>query len=623
MALLTSLLTANGGLGLLWFLVLLPAGAGLACLFAAKAPYALRALLFFLAACLNLFFSWLLYGLEEFTMLIPWAGFEINLAFRVYPLSQLMLLAGAGLVFLVAVYSLVFMQRRSFSGRFFFYFLWALALANGAFLANNFVALLFFWEALTVVVFGLLLSSESGSVAAARKALTLNCISDSLLILGVALTCMRGGTLMMDVVAGLPAEGEGALGFVCLLLGAAGRAGALPFHSWIAGAAEEAPLPFTALLPACLEKLLGAYLLVRVCLDFYAFQPGSPLSVFVMLLGLITLLPLACLALVQRNIKRLLSFLSGAQVGLLILGLGTALPAGVSGGLLCLLNQGISLICLLLAAGAVEYATGTASLKKLSGIGRLMPLTGLCFLLAALSLVGAPPFCGFYAQQLIFDAAYQSGLLYYIPAMLALQFMAMALLRLGHACFFGPLRLPEGLRREQVSEAPGAMLLPMGALALGGLVTGLFNGLPLGAIRTALSGADWSGWPSSLPLVLITGLVLLLAVLNHIIGYRATGQGLAAADHIHYLPGVYQLYDAAERQYLDPYNIFIGLTGAYAWLCRIVDRSLSWINNNLPVRLASACASAMHAFSSGVVNQYLLWALAGMGFLILLFLVLV
>ena len=138
-----------------------------------------------------------------------------------------------------------------------------------------------------------------------------------------------------------------------------------------------------------------------------------------------------------------------------------------------------------------------------------------------------------------------------------------------------------------------------------------------------MTGSTVQGWSFSLVLCLIYVIVLLLAILNHITGYRATGEPLRAADHIHYLPGLYRVYDAAERHYLDPYNILMGVVRVYSWLCRMIDRCLSWIYENLLERLADRGSGALHDLNTGVVNHYLLWTLGGLAFLVLLFLVLV
>ena len=117
----SSLIASGGGLGLLLLMVALPAFLGLACLALSRRSYGGQALLFFLGATVNLILAlFILFG-EEQTVLLPWAGFEINLALRIYGFSRLMLILSAVLFFLSALYSVAFMRRESRSGQVFFY----------------------------------------------------------------------------------------------------------------------------------------------------------------------------------------------------------------------------------------------------------------------------------------------------------------------------------------------------------------------------------------------------------------------------------------------------------------------------------------------------------------------
>ena len=113
----------------------------------------------------------------------------------------------------------------------------------------------------------------------------------------------------------------------------------------------DAPLPFMAFLPASLEKLLGIYLLARITLDFFPIE-HTWLSPALMILGSAGLLIAVLMALVQKDYKRLLSYHAISQVGYMVLGLGTALPAGVIGGLFHMLNHALYKSGLFLTGGA-------------------------------------------------------------------------------------------------------------------------------------------------------------------------------------------------------------------------------------------------------------------------------
>ena len=621
---LANFITGGSGVNILYFMVVLPAVLAVLTVIIPRDSFIARSICFLAAALADLILAIALFIDKEGSMLLSWTDFEINLAFRVDDFSSAIVLALAIFAVLVGIYSVSFLRKKEKYGQFYCYYLLTLAMANGAVLADNLVVLLFFWEGLMVTLFGMLVIGDRQKPATAMKALVLNGIADLLLMLGVAATAAQAGTFMMAGVSQLPIEGLGILGFVCMMAGAVGKAGSMPFHSWIPDAAEVAPLPFMAILPAAFEKILGIYLLVRITFDFYQMVPGSVMSIVVMAIGAITIVLAVCMALIQKDIKRLLSYHAISQVGYMILGIGTALPVGIIGGLFHMINHVMYKCCLFLTAGSVEKQTGTTDLRKISGLGKLMPITTVCFLVAAFSISGVPPFNGFFSKELVFDAAWESGMVFYIAAVLGAFLTAASFLKLGHAAYFGPLHLPEGVKAEDVKEAPGAMLLPMGILALGCLAFGLFNRLPLSVIQPIIGeGYDFSGWPHSITLVAISCVVLLLAVGNHIFGYRRTGEGLKAVDHIHYAPVLRSIYNCAEKRYFDPYDIIMVLIKGFAWVCFGIDRAINWVYDVLMVNFIGGLSSGMRLLNNGSVDRYMVWSFVGVGFIALLCLFLV
>lgn len=610
------------------YLVIIPALAGIVILFLPKKERLIKSLLVLAATLFNLIMASRLFGLEQ-TWHTKWGGlsnFGIDFALRTDRLSMFILLAVGIMAFLVAFYSVAFLRDKDYGKGFYFYYLITIAFVNGAVLANNLVLMLFFWEGLLVTLFGMLLLKGRNKYPTAVKALTLVGVSDLALMLGVGITGFAAGTLMMDKITAIPIEGVAVLGFVMMMLGAIGKAGSMPFHSWIPDAADDAPLPFMAILPGALEKLLGIYLLVRICMSFYDFQPHTTISTVVMAFGALTIIFAVAMALIQKDFKRLLSYHAISQVGYMVLGIGTALPIGIVGGLFHMVNNAIYKSCLFLSAGAVERQTGTTDLKKISGLGAFMPVTMICFLVAALSISGFPPFNGFFSKELVFDAAMESGIVFYIAALLGAFMTAASFLKLGHAAFFGKTQLPEG---KKVKEAPAAMLVPMIILAATCLLFGVWNSLPLGRLiqpaisESLLAGHNYAGWPHTPLLVIISILVLALAIANHIFGVRRTGKGLGAVDHIHYAPGLHFIYNRAEERWFDPYDILIFVSKGFAWIAYGIDRAIDWIYDGFFVRVTNSVSKGLKEFNTGKQSQYIVWAVSGMLIVIFVFAVLV
>ncbi len=500
------------------------------------------------------------------------------------------------------------------------FFAWMLltaGLAAGAVLADNLVLLVVFLGSLLLTQFGMIAAGPRKPYGTAIKAVVIVGLTDLCMMLGIMLTNRLAGTLSMSAIH-LSVQGVGGIAFLLMAVGALGKAGAMPFHSWIPDAALEAPLPFMAILPASIEKLLGIYLLARISLDLFTLVPGSWVSVTLMVVGAVTIVLAVMMALVQKDYKRLLSYHAISQVGYMVLGIGTALPVGIIGGLFHMINHAMYKSTLFLTGGAVERQAGSSDLEKLGGLARGMPVTAVCFIVAAASISGVPPFNGFFSKELVYDAALQSGWVFYAAALVGSLLTAASFLKLGHAAFFGKRAEPApGQTLVEIREAPLPMLIPMIVLAALCVLFGVANRLPLGgliqpAVGAAVTGGrSFGGFPSSSLLVGLTVTVLILAALNHWYGVSRTGRGLGAVDHIHHAIFLYPIYAVAERGKLDPYFIGRWIMSGVATALWGVDRAIDWVYDTLIVRVAQGLSTLGRRAHNGSVNRYVLWSLAG------------
>lgn len=601
--------------------VIIPVIAVLLILVIPKKDYWIKSIISFIGVSLNLVYVFLLFGKSSIINL-PWCGFGFNFSLRLYNFSSFILLAIASVAFLTVLYSLVFMRGREHIKQFYFFFMLTVAMANGAILANNLLLLLFFWEGLLITTFVLILTGGKNSFSTAVKAVVLVGVSDLFMTLGILLTGYIAGTFEMDKIH-LSLGNWGSIAFIFLMIGAIGKAGSMPFHSWIPDAAIDAPLPFMAFLPAALEKLLGIYFLTRISLNLFEFNPGSTMSIIMMSVGAITIILAVMMALVQSNFKRLLSYHAISQVGYMILGIGTALPIGIVGGLFHMINNAMYKGCLFLTGGSVEKQTGTTDLNDLGGLGKKMPITFICFLITAASISGVPPFNGFFSKELVFDSALLSGKIFYIIAVAGAFFTAASFLKLGHAAFLGKSTKDH----SNVKEVPWAMLLPMIIIALGCIIFGVYNTLPLDkliqpVLGEKLHGHSFSGLPHDWTLAYISVAVLLLAFLNHLYGVSKTKRGLGAVDHIHYAPGLVTIYHWAEKRFFDPYNIgmfFVNIAAKIFWA---IDRGIDWFYDKFCVWVAESLASLLKKSFSGNYSASVGWSLLGIVIIIISILVL-
>lgn len=599
---------------LLLLQILLPLAFGVAALFVAKkwrGPFAL------VATAVNLAIAALLFK-SNITYTAPWAGFGFEFILRTYQFSGFIMAAAACFGILVTLYSTVFMKDKEASNQFYAYLLISLAMVNGAVLADNLVAMLFCWEGLLLTLFGMIAIGRKGAFKSATKAFVIVGISDLCMMGGIALAGYLAGTLQISKIS-LDIAGLGGLAFILLMIGAISKAGSMPFHSWIPDAALDAPLPFMAILPASLEKLLGIYFLARISLDMFKLDPHSWVSMVMMIVGAITILLAVMMALIQKDYKRLLSYHAISQVGYMILGIGTLVPVGIVGGLFHMINHAMYKSCLFLTGGSVEKQAGTTDLAKLGGLWKKMPVTLTCFLVAAASISGVPPFNGFFSKELVYDGALERGWIFYAAAILGSFLTAASFLKLGHSAYFGKI----SKENEGVKEAPVQMLVPMIVIAGLCVLFGLWNSLPLSnliqpILGSRLEGHNYGGFHFNPFLVGMTIFVLIAAFVNHFIGTKISGSGLGAADHIHHAPGLSDLYDKAEKRLFDPYDIVLKIVGWVSKIAWSVDRGIDWVYNVFSVNAAFAVSNSIRFFHNGSYARYIVWSLAGAGMLIYL-----
>ncbi len=272
------------------------------------------------------------------SLTLPWVGYGFEFSLKLSRMSAFIVLAISGFSLLVSVYAASSMARAPSTRPFFAWMLLTVGMASGVALADNLVLLLVFGEGLLLTLFGMISTGARRPYGTAIKAVIIVGSTDLCMMLGVMLTGRLAGTLSMSAIR-LPVDGVGGIAFILMMIGALGKAGAMPFHSWIPDAALDAPLPFMAVLPASIDKLLGIYLLARISLDLFTLTPGSWVSVVLMVIGAVTIILAVMMALVQKDYKRLLSYHAISQVGYMVLGIGTALPIGIVGGIFHMINH--------------------------------------------------------------------------------------------------------------------------------------------------------------------------------------------------------------------------------------------------------------------------------------------
>jgi len=576
-----------------------------------------------------------------------WASLPGGLQFSVdlarTPLGMVVLLGSAGFALLICIYSLRAMAGHRWEGKFYTYVTWALAGAAIVALADNLLVLLVGWELVTLMLFLLINMGTGEARAGAAKAYGVLGFADACLLLAVALLAARpGGMENLSMSRGPVAVGSlGAVGYVVyalILVAALAKAGAVPLHSWIPAIAEDAPTPVMAYLPAAVDKLLGIYLLAVLTLRM--FQPDWTMQVILMIVGAVTILAAVLMAMMQHNLKKLLSFHAVSQVGYMVLGLGTGTTIGVIGGLFHMVNHAIYKSALFLMSGNVGRACGSDEIEDMGGLARVLPVTFVCGLVAAAAISGVPPFNGFVSKWLIYQGTLEvssRGLatVLLLAAVFGSALTLASFIKVIYSAFLSPAPVSSA---RQISTHRESFLtaLPMVILAGACVLLGLWPQLITGMVlEPALSGVTTTG--QSLSVVggqmtagtlglwnptQATGLIFIGLVLGLVLRWVGTagrkvrvvrpflgGEVPAATDDRFRVPGT-QFYETMTRIPVLRTLLKHGQLGAmdpYRWLGRY----------------GHGVVEILRARHTGLLSLYVTWCVVGLAVTLVYLLVVV
>jgi NADH-quinone oxidoreductase subunit L len=399
--------------------------------------------------------------------------FKAGLSVLVDPLSTMMMLIVAGVGGLIVLYSIGYMdgddeERRYFAYISFFVFSMLLLVEGG-----NLLMLLVGWGLVGLSSYLLIgfWHERPSAVAAAKKAFIMNAIGDATMALAFFVLIAHSHSLefatSFDTAGHLSST---ALNLVALGLlgGAVAKSAQIPLHTWLPDA-MEGPTPVSALIHAATMVTAGVYLIART---HPIFEQARTVELVAAGLGTLTLLVAGLIALVQTDIKRVIAYSTMSQIGYMFLGAGVGAYAN---GMFHLMTHAFFKALLFLAAGLVIHAlAGEQDMRKLRGIGALMPWTKWAFLAGALALVGIPPFSGFFSKDSIIAAALHDhwyGVVMAIAALAGAFLTGLYTFRLYFLVFPGE---PSAFARKHYhgKEGPMTMLVPVGLLTVLSVIGG-------------------------------------------------------------------------------------------------------------------------------------------------------
>src|SRR5712692_4653523 len=403
-------------------------------------------------------------------------------------LSAAMLVLVTLVSLLVQVYSLAYLHEESGPalGRYYAYHaLFAFSML-GLVLAPTFLQMFVFWELVGLCSYLLIgfWYERPSAARAALKAFWITKLGDLGFITGIVMLWAVTGTFHFATLfakardGALPTEGFALIMFL-IYLGAVGKSAQFPLHVWLPDA-MEGPTPVSALIHAATMVTAGVFLVTRAQ-PLFALVPG--VLALIGWVGAFTALLAATMACVESDIKRVLAYSTVSQLGYMMAAAG-ALAAGA--GFFHLLTHGVFKALLFLAAGAVIHAVGTNDIFRMGGLWRVMPQTGVVFIVGTLALAGVWPLAGFFSKEAVLAGVWASGRpIIFLTLALTAFLTAFYMFRVVFVTFFGRAHV-----QGHPHDAPPLMAVPLWVLAL--LTVGL-------GLAFAIRGGEEHHGPGWLP----------------------------------------------------------------------------------------------------------------------------
>jgi NADH-quinone oxidoreductase subunit L len=581
-------------------------------------------------------------GVVQVATWIDVGHFHVAWALRYDMLSAVMVAMVSFVAMLIHVYSIGYMAHDAYPRyRFFAY----LSLFSFSMLmlvsADNLVQLFFGWEGVGLCSY-LLINywyDRPSALAAAMKAFIVNRIADLPFAVGIALIFLKFGSVEFDTifpaVAAHQSEVYRLFGAnfpvlevigVLLFIGAMGKSAQIILHVWLPDA-MEAPTPVSALIHAATMVTAGVFLMARMSplMEYAPFTLGM-----VEIVGASTALMAATIGCCQNDIKRVIAYSTCSQLGYMFVAVGVG---AFQVSIFHLITHAFFKALLFLSAGSVIHAmSDEQDMRKMGGLGKLIPWTCTVMWIGSLSLAGIPPFSGSYSKDAIVSASYAAGtgvgLYGFICTVLAAFLTAFYSWRVLLMTFHGTTRADRHAL-EHVHESPPVMLVPLVLLAIGATVAGK-------ALDSAFIGDGWQAfWNGS---IFVTPGNHVLAAIEQVpawVEYAPLAMGVAgiALAYVMYIvsplvprrlagafPGIYQF--VLNKWYFDELydRIFVQPTFRLAdMLWKVGDVTLiDGVPNGL-AELATESSDQVVKLQTGNVAAYAFSMLVGVVALISVF----
>jgi len=398
-------------------------------------------------------------------------SFKVNFAFQLDQLSIVFVLLITIVGTLIHIYSLGYMAHDVDRRKFFGYLNLFVAAMLILVLAGNYLLLYVGWEGVGLASYLLIgfWQYKPAAAAAAKKAFVINRVGDVGLSLAIMVMFVTFGTVnYSDVFGSASHASQGTLTAIglLLLLAACGKSAQFPLQSWLLDA-MEGPTPVSALIHAATMVTAGVYLIVR---SNAIFDRAPWAAGMVIAIGIITMFMGAIIGSAKDDIKKSLAGSTMSQIGYMITAAGLG-PIGYVFAIFHLLTHGVFKAGLFLGAGSVMHGMkDNVNMRMYGALRKVMVVTFITFGACYLSIIGIPPFSGFWSKDDIIHAAFERGTLIGVAGVLVAGITGFYMTRMMAMTFFGKARWEDDAHPH---ESPKVMTIPLVILGVGAVVLGM------------------------------------------------------------------------------------------------------------------------------------------------------
>ncbi len=405
-------------------------------------------------------------------------GFDFILV--IDPLSVFMSIVSSFVGLLIVIYSIGYISHEENQNEYYLLVVLFIGSMMGLVYSGNLIFMYLFWEIIAICCWRLIgFYRVKEYVIKADKAFLVTFGGAVVMLLGFIQIYQQQGTFDITRLRGVMIPGTAVF---MILFGMFSKSATVPLHTWLPDAGV-APTTVTALLHAAVLVKIGVYAYAR--LFCYAFQMPAGWHAALPIIVAVSSLIAAAAATMEYDLKRILAYSTVSQIGYIFLGFTAMNAIGIAGSLLFILMHGLAKAGLFLCAGIVLHNTHERDIRNLGGLIKTMPITAVTFLCCAFSVIGIPPFGGFFSKFMVIMGTVQARQVWVAAlALFTAVLTTFYLLKTFNSVFLGEAKKP-------APEHTSSMLFVVIVLTVLSLAAGLFVSYPMRLVNAAVTHIMW------------------------------------------------------------------------------------------------------------------------------------